>query len=440
MISPVMQEEAPEIYLTEQERHLVREQRARLHGPLRNGEFPSIVLRPRGDGEVDVVYAFSRRVRVSRDCYRVEVCAAAMTSSDADRIAYRNLRLMARGGYRVDDWGAGMDGPSWGYEPTRTDGTGEIPGPVANPDALAATRYRYAGLDERCWGIRPAQYLRLLRAHPLAELLHKAELDQLITPAILKRRDARELARFIARNAAAIREEDAGCAAVTTAYRCGCSIREAVLRVRARTKMLGVPLPEGLDAVAALLYCDKAGIEVWEYRRHAEHCRELNLGASAWTPAPKRFRDFAEEVERRLAEGRRRREAAAAKRQDAKLAARAAELAALAVRGPRGVVLLYPDSRKSLEAEGAAMHNCIGNGLYAQEMARGASVCVFIRRTEAPDKPFCDAELSRKNGVWRVRQCYARGNQSAPDEAMKAAHKLCAALNKTETTATKKGA
>ena len=431
MSSAVMQEKSPLIYLTEQERDLVREQRTRLHGPLRNGEFPSVVLRPREDGEVDVVYAFSKRVRLCCNVYRVDVAPVAFTSSDADRIAYTNLRIYPRSGYRVDSWSGCLDRRAWGYEMARPNGVGEIPGPVANPDALATTRYRYAGLNERCWAIRPAAYLRLLRDYPLAELLHKAELDQLITPAILKRRDARELARFVARNADAIREANAGPAAVTMAFRRGCSVEEAVSRVSARMKMRGVPLPKGLDAVAALLYCLKARIEVWEYRRHAEHCRELNLGASAWTPAPKRFRAFAEEVERRLADRRRRREAVACRRQNAKLATRAAELAALAVRVPKDLALLYPDSRASLEAEGAAMHNCIGNGLYALSMAGGTSVCVFIRRAEAPDKPFCDAELTRSKGRgWRVRQCYAAGNQPAPEEAMRAARAMCVAMNK----------
>ena len=427
MMSPVMQDDSPVIGLTEQERELVRAQRVRLHGALTNGEFPSVVLRPRKDGEVDIVYASSKRVRRSRNVFDVVVQAVGLTSSDASRIAYRNLRLYQRSGYCVDSWAAPCNGRAWGYTEAKPDGTGDIPGPVANPGALAGTRYRYAGLDERCWGIRPAAYLRALRKHPEAEILHKADLDQLITPSILGR--GRDFARFIARNADAIREADAGPASVVTAFRHNLTIEQAVARIRARTAMRCVPLPDGLTAEAALLYCMRARIETWEYKRHALHCAALGLGTSAWTPSPKRFRKFAEEVEEMFAKENARKEERKMRRLSSDFKKRMASFAAL-VRAPRGIRVVVPTSLEELASEGAAMHNCIGNGIYFTKCAKGKSLIAFLREASTQDTPWCDVEFSLDNDRWTVAQCYAKYNASAPETAVKAADTLCAALNK----------
>lgn len=429
MISPVMAEKAPVIGLTEQERELVRAQRIRLHGPLTNGEFPSIVIRPREDGEVDIVYAFSRRVRRSKNMFNIEVCAVGLTSSDADRIAYRNLRLYQRGGYRVDCWNEPCNGRSWGWTSAKPDGTGDIPGPIANLEALASTRYKYAALDdERCWGIRPAAYLRTLRTHPEAEILHKADLDQLITPSILGR--GRNLARFIARNADAIRKENAGPAAVVTAFVHGLTIEVAVARIRGRTEMRGVPLPDGLTAEAAILYCNRARIQTWEFRRHASACAALELGTSAWTPSPKRFRKFAEEVEAMLAKANARKEEHRMRRLVPAFKKRQAAFAALAPTF-RGIRVVIPTTFTELASEGSAMHNCIGNGIYFTRCAKGEILIAFLRKTSAPDASWCDVEFQLNNNRWTVAQCYAKYNANAPEEAAKAAAALCATLNKT---------
>ena len=424
-----MQEEAPTIGLTERERDLVREQRARLHGPLRNGEFPHTVLRPRDDGEVDIIYVVSKRMRFSRQVYHIAVQAIGLTSSDANRVAFRNVRFYPRSGYHVDSWDEPENGPSWGWDVANSRGVGDIPGPVANPEALASTRYRYAALDERCWNIRPAVYLRALREHPEAELLHKADLDQLITPAILKH-GGRELARFIMRSAEDIRELEAGPAAVLYAFRHKVTIKRGVARVTARAAMRGVPLPDGLTPEDALVYCSKARIRVWEFERHARHCQMLQLGASAWTPAPRRFHAFAEEVEATIAkkdEAERRRQAL---KRAKKFKAAQASLASLSVKVPKTVVVIVPVSLKELESEGHKMRNCIGNGMYGDSVAEGKSLVAFLRESSDHKTPWCDVEFRREKKTWKVAQCYARFNKPAPDNAWKAARAICTAMNR----------
>lgn len=416
------------IFLTEEERETVRAQRVRLFGPLDKRERPSVVLRVRGDGEVEVIYAYSRRVATRRTS-RIDVMAVAATATDSDRIFYRNLRFYRRAGYRVDDWAARPDGQSQGIGETRPDGVGEIPGPVANPEALRGARpcYRHAGIDEMCWDARPAAYLRMLRECPAAELLFKAGFTQLLKPSILKR--AREMAPFIARHRREIDRLEAGASAVMEAWRKGITVEEAVARETARHDLRGCHRAPGVDILEIARWFRKAEIAKWEYTRHCEHCAELGLGAEAYMPSPKRFRAFAERVEAEVAEAKRRKE----RRDAAALAAafREKQLGAAAFcPKTKGVAALWPHLPKQLEDEGRAMRNCIGNGLYARNVAKGMSLVVLLRTEEAPEEPWVDVELRRTGGRWSVAQCYAKGNATAPDMARKAADRIAEALTK----------
>lgn len=422
-----------EIYLTQDEREAVAAQRARLFGS-RNCERSAVVLRPREDGEVDIVYAISRMKRVKGRPSVCEVQAVGKTASDSTRIDYRNLRFYPCGGYKVDDWKRPKDGNSWGHGKANADGNGDLPGCIVNGEVLAATKYRYAGIDERCFDIRPAAYLRALHDFPEAEMLFKAELPDLIKPAILKA--GKPMARFIARNLEDIRQMEAGALVVATAFRRGITIRQAILRIQAQRDMAGVPRPKGVDAVELSRYLDKAKIDTWEFARHAEHCKILGLEASAWMPAPKHFRHVAEEVEAACAkEERRRARIKAAKERELertkheRFAAAQSGFAALAV--PTGTILaVWPRLAEELEAEGRAMKNCIGNGLYLRRVADGIGAICFLRKSASPDTPWVDVELRQEKRKWAVAQCYAANNQPAQDEARQAAQTLCAALNK----------
>lgn len=417
------------IFLTEEEREMVRAQRIRMFGPLDGRQRPSVVLRVRGDGEVEIVYAFSRRVKTRRTS-RIDVMAVATTATDSDRILARNLVFTPYGGYRVYDWLARRDGPSTGHCLTRDDGTGEIWGPVANPEALRGARpcYRYAGLKQDDYGeIRPAQYLRMLREYPAAELLYKAGFSQLLKPSILKR--AADVGPFVARHRAEIDRFEAGASVVMEAWRKGIPIEEAVARGLARSKLRGVPRAPGVDILDLARWLTKTGVDEWDYRRHCEHCAELGLGAEAYMPSPKRFRAFAERVEAEAAKARRRKERADAATIKAEFRKRQLD-AASACPKIRGVAVLWPDSPAQLVREGKAMRNCIGNGLYSRQVAKGESLVFLLRKAEAPEEPWVDVELRRTGNSWSVAQCYAKRNDPAPDLAAKAARKVAAAITR----------
>ena len=77
-----------------------------------------------------------------------------------------------------------------------------------------------------------------------------------------------------------------------------------------------------------------------------------------------------------------------------------------------GYMVVVPGSASDLKKEGAALHHCVGG--YAERMAKGETVIVFIRRAEAPDTAFYTLEY--RNG--HVVQCRTKNNasyESAPE-------------------------
>ena len=422
------------IYLTEEERMAVVNQRQRLYANDRNAERAATVLRPRDDGEVDIIYAISH-VEGRRKDRRVAVQAVGMTASDSKTIFYRNLRFYPACGYKVDDWSRPENGTDWGWRDCTPKGTGDIPSPVANIDALARTKYRYAGIDERSFDIRPAAYLRALHDFPGAELLFKAGLADLITPSILKA--GRPMAQFIARNLKEIERLNASAMVVTTAFRRGEPLKLATERVGASFLMKGLPRPKGVDALTLWRYIRRARISTWDYDRHANYCKRLGLDGSAMMPAPKHFRHVAEEVEAAWAKEQRRRdrikagrEREMAKKRGEIFAAAQQVFAGVAARLPEGVAAAWPCQMTDLKAEGDAMGNCIGNGLYDRYVAEGKCAIVFLREATNPDTPWCDVELKREGKKWVVAQCYAKRNTPAPDVAKEAARAIAEALTK----------
>ena len=71
-----------------------------------------------------------------------------------------------------------------------------------------------------------------------------------------------------------------------------------------------------------------------------------------------------------------------------------------------GLLIRPPADAGELIAEGKALHHCVGG--YVDSMARGETVILFIRREEAPDKPYYTLEW--RNG--KVVQCRTKNNKS----------------------------
>ena len=188
-------------------------------------------------------------------------------------------------------------------------------------------------------------------------------------------------------------------------------------------------LPKKFDYRAAMKFVNRAHVSEWEYSRYLCYCAEAEADLlSPQTASPPN-------IERRLADfdraSKRRQRREAAKRND--ILRSLAERYARSISRLRlgGYCAVFPTAAADFVREGSRMGNCIGGGNYTMRHADGDCVCVFIRKADAPDKPFVDVEIVGG----RVRQCYAKGNQNAPDEVRKIAKKIAKSIfKKTEAT------
>ncbi|WP_160644296.1 MULTISPECIES: PcfJ domain-containing protein [unclassified Neglectibacter] len=79
-----------------------------------------------------------------------------------------------------------------------------------------------------------------------------------------------------------------------------------------------------------------------------------------------------------------------------------------------GFCVAYPESRSDFITEGQKLNHCVGAKMYYENHIFGRNMVFFIRKTEAPEKPYFTAEIEMVTG--RVRQLYGFGDCSAPKE------------------------
>ncbi len=75
-----------------------------------------------------------------------------------------------------------------------------------------------------------------------------------------------------------------------------------------------------------------------------------------------------------------------------------------------GLVLVVPRNGDEIKAEGETLHHCVGG--YVERVAKGETSIFFVRKTEAPEKPYFTMEY-REN---RVTQCRGYKNCGMPPE------------------------
>lgn len=76
-------------------------------------------------------------------------------------------------------------------------------------------------------------------------------------------------------------------------------------------------------------------------------------------------------------------------------------------------LVIIAKSPAELQAEGLALHHCVGRMGYEQKFAREETLIFFIRSADAPDVPLVTMEYSLKSK--KILQCYADYN-SRPSE------------------------
>lgn len=75
-----------------------------------------------------------------------------------------------------------------------------------------------------------------------------------------------------------------------------------------------------------------------------------------------------------------------------------------------GLMIVIPKSSEEIKKEGELQHHCVGT--YVERVARGETMILFVRKEEAPDKPYFTMEWKKDH----VAQCRGKHNADMPKE------------------------
>ncbi len=92
--------------------------------------------------------------------------------------------------------------------------------------------------------------------------------------------------------------------------------------------------------------------------------------------------------------------------------------------------IVLPKTRSELIAEGQSLNHCVGNDSYYQNHLKGERMIFFVRRVEAPSKPFYTMEIDMRS--LRILQLYGFGDCSATSEVRKFANEFLRRLSPAE--------
>lgn len=336
---------------------------------------------------------------------------------------------------------------------------------TVNLEALAESRYKYCQYDaKKCGGL--VDWLMMFAQDPRVELLAKMGLHNLVRPSGLNVLKDRRVLEFV-------RTHDVECLRadpreVAYAARHGMAVRDVARRFKwmqtcaehlrharwAWRDMHGRKARIVVDCERLHRALPKWGVRLDEYARYLEDAIRAGMDprneGTLYPPTTggrKAFIERAERVEAERARIERQRELAqrraerlerkkqrdeqkwlvetATLRQRELVAFQSSARRSAILRGT-GYTLVVAKSQKELRAQGKRFDNCVGNGIYGRAVAVGDAIIVIVNEG---GKPAACIEI-RRDG-WKVRQCYAPGNE-APPRGMRALAKRLAALFKRE--------
>jgi len=390
-------------------------------------------------------------VRLDR-AFRPAVKDVARWHVKTGRLELRDIDYHSLAGWLVD-WSAPGD---WRDGGTWTCGKGlSFPwSATVNPDALKGTRYAFCQYTDkaRCRaGL--VGWLILYRQEPKVELLAKAGLYDLICPAGIAALKSRRMRDWVMAHLDELARGRHKVRDVLYAARHGLTVAAAAARFKLAVDVRDWLATDWekprLDYGRLAKALPKWGVDAAEYARYLNYAhavgRDLRNEGTLYPPTAGGRAAFmarlealeAEEARRQRAERRRqaraqrKREADERKRLAALMEVRAPELEAFqrslkrtdVLRGC-GYAIVLAKTQRELLAEGRRMHNCVGCGTYGRAIVTGDALIVMLR--DADGKSCCDIEISRRN--WKVRQCYLKRNQPAPQEVRALADRIAAAL------------
>lgn len=382
------------------------------------------VLTLAADGDVEVRTVAVRRVRRQGVSLAKEVSRA---SADRPDVLIRDMVYVNMGGYAVDwsaegvgkpkSWFYGNERGQWLSAPYTPRGKWVLDCPTVNPEAiLGSGRFRHCAWKPECGP--PLRYLKAWAANPRIETLAKAGLERLALKRGLTERirSNGQFRRFFFERTAEIREGGYSAETIFRAFRDRRGLSESAERIGAEKlfRRHGEKL-HGEKAERALDYVRRTkGATVQEYCDYLADCRRLGMDAADTKVA------YPRDFHARQAEARARCRAldrkADRKRREAMRRALAREKAAweaLEKVEAYGVTARLPRSEADLRREGKALKHCVWTGNYAERIAAGTSLVVFLRRAGAEKRPYATAEISPDGA--EVRQCHGKSH-SRPDD------------------------
>ena len=322
-----------------------------------------------------------------------------------------------------------------------------------NPDALKGTRYEWCQYaDGKSCKAGLVDWLMMYRQEPKIELLAKAGLYSLICPAGIKALNSKRILDWII----AHREEIAdGCynhKEITYAAIHGVTLKYAVKRqnliseIISRMRYWNDRVKVKLDYDRLMKALAKWHVRIEEYLRYLEYAIKCGLDlrndGTAYPPTKggrEAFMDRLEDMEARARKKARAeiRAKRAAERAEEKwirdtMKTRIKELKAFQESLKRtdilkgcGYTIVLAKTQDELLAEGRKMGNCVGCGTYGRAVVKGESLIVMLKLPKSRrSESYCDIEIDRKG--WKVRQCYLKRNETAPEEVRELANRIAA--------------
>ena len=323
-----------------------------------------------------------------------------------------------------------------------------------NPDALSLSRYRFSGYsDDAPCAVGLMDWLSLYNQEPKIELLAKARLFALVNPQGIKLLMSRSALQWVlAHRDMLARERDLSVRDVQYAIKNNTTIKVAKRHFHLTRRLSrefynlrytlahpdsdSVLLPTRIkfDYTRLAKLLERWGVSADEYGRYVEYAYKAGLdlrNEGTLYPSAKLDR---EAFLRRMEDL----EAAAAKKernfvkegfsaQKSVLESFQSALDRCDMLSAGKYLFVVATSQAELRREGAAMRNCIGNGLYAKGVAAGRTVIVLVKQFDGGiPKSFCDIEINRHG--WSVRQCYLKANKPAPQELKEIACRIALLL------------
>lgn len=348
-------------------------------------------------------------------------------SVDSDRLYIKDIAMGAMGIKLADfeDMGIGRKKwwkyDRWGMEPYRHRTKWNFERPVVNPQVIFNhPRFKYCAWTPACGNV--LTYLKTFLEFPKVELLSKIGLGKFcLNRGFLKKLDRdKQFVRFVMDRREAMTQY--GLDVIYLSYKNRISFEESKKQCENKRYMEIYGLRYGfLDKLKAYEYLNRSKIEAIVYREYLDACTYLGFDmADTKNVYPISFKERSEQVFE-LFKARRNQERVEQLRGLELKIRKVANRFKKKEKTIGKFQFVIPRKIEQFNAEGDALENCLGQGIYAQRMADGESLIGFFRKE---GKPYAAMEYDLHDR--KIVQLYAFGNSQPTSHVKRLASKLMA--------------